>query len=201
MTTRMEVQYVDKPMPVFTSILDNHVEIIKYLKQVILEHREKYPKSNTSNVKAWHSDWNTHEINPKFQPILDRTLNAVNFINKNFFGCKHIDPFINSMWAMMYDENNWTQGHSHMYSSSIFSSCYYVDVGERSSPIIFEDVVGYNNIKPLIIQPEKGMLIIWPAVLYHEVPPTKEKRMCISMNFDHKVNDTILEQEEKINWI
>ena len=63
-------------------------------------------KSNTSNVKAWHSDWNTHEINPKFQPILDRTLNAVNFINKNFFGEKDFYPSISTMWAMMYDDNN-----------------------------------------------------------------------------------------------
>ena len=202
MTSRMEVQYVNKPMPVFTGILDDHVEMNKYLKQVILEHREKYPKSNTSNVKGWHSDWKTHEINPKFQPILDRTLDAVNFINKNFFDCKYIDPYIRSMWAMMYDDNNWTQRHSHMYSSDIFASCYYVDVGERSSPIIFEDVVEdgiHDNIKPLIIRPQNGMLIIWPAILYHEVPPTKEKRMCISMNFDHIVNDTILEHEEKIS--
>ena len=191
MTSRMKVQHVNKPMPVFTSILEDHVEMNNYLKQVILEHREKYPKSNTSNtsVKAWHSVWNTHQINPKFQPILDRTLEAVDFINKNYFNCKHMDPHIRAMVAIMYDDNNWTQGHSHMYSSDIFACCYYVDVGERSSPIIFEDVVKdgtHDNNKPLIIQPENGMLIIWPAILYHEVPPTKEKRMCISMNFKNK---------------
>ena len=187
MTTRMEVQYVNKPMPVFTSILADHVEINKYLKQVILEHREKYPKSNTSNVKAWHSDWNTHEINPKFQPILDRTLEAVNFINKNYFQCKTMVPYISDMWAMMYENNNWAKRHSH--NTCMFVAAYYVDVGKESSPIIFEDALKdgiRNNNKPLIIQPENGMLIIWPGMLHHEVPPTKEQRMCITMNFKHK---------------
>tara|TARA_E500000305_G_C3905758_1_gene180938 strand:+ start:49 stop:645 length:597 start_codon:yes stop_codon:yes gene_type:complete len=194
MSSEIKFQYVNKPMPVFTSVLDDHVEMNKYLKQVILEHREKYPKSNNSNVKAWHSAWNTHEINPKFQPILDRTLGAVKFIHKKYFNMtewtlEQINPCISSMWAMMYDDNNWTERHSHMYTSDIFVAAYYVDVGKKSSPIIFEDVVNdgiHDNNKPLIIQPENGMLIIWPAILYHEVPPTKEKRMCISMNFKHK---------------
>ena len=187
MTSRMEVQHVNKPMPVFTSILDNHVEINKYLKQVILEHREKYPKSNTSNVKAWHSDWNTHKINPKFQPILDITLDAVNYINEKYFRCKKMDTYISDMWAMMYDNNNWTKRHLH--HACIFSGTYYVDVKKGSAPIIFEDAFKdgvHDNNKPLIIQPENGMLIIWPAILQHEVPPTKEKRMGISMNFKHK---------------
>ena len=44
MSSEIKLQYVNKPMPVFTSVLDDHVEMNKYLKQVILEHREKYPK-------------------------------------------------------------------------------------------------------------------------------------------------------------
>ena len=33
----LELQYVPKQMAVFTTILDDHVEFNKYLKQVILE--------------------------------------------------------------------------------------------------------------------------------------------------------------------
>ena len=187
MSSGIKVQHVNKPTPVFTSVLEDHVEMNKYLKQVILEHREKYPKSNTSNVKAWHSDWNTHEINPKFKPILHRSLEAVKFINKRYFNCKHMDPYISDMWAMMYDGNNYAQRHSHHIC--IFVAAYYVDVEKGSAPIIFENAMKdgvRDNNKPLIIHPENGMLIIWPGMLQHEVPPTKEKRMCISMNFRHK---------------
>ena len=38
----------------------------------------------------------------------------------------------------------------------------------------------------LTLQPQNGMLAIWPSILHHEVPPTKGKRMCISMNIDKK---------------
>jgi len=67
-----EIQHVYKPIPIFTTILADHVEFNKYLKQVILEHRQNNPEDIKSNVKAWHSSWLTHEENPKFQPLVDR---------------------------------------------------------------------------------------------------------------------------------
>ena len=39
-----DIQHVPKQMAVFTTILDNHVEFNKYLKQVILEHRQNNPE-------------------------------------------------------------------------------------------------------------------------------------------------------------
>ena len=77
----------------------------------------------------------------------------------------------------------WTKRHCHYPSD--FAVCYYVDVDPGCAPIIFESVVDdevNRNNKPLTIQPQNGMLLIWPAELQHEVPPTKGKRMCISMN-------------------
>jgi len=38
----------------------------------------------------------------------------------------------------------------------------------------------------LTLQPKNGMLAIWPSILHHEVPPTKGRRMCISMNIEKK---------------
>ena len=86
---------------------------------------------------------------------------------------------------MMYEESDWTKRHSHFPSD--YAAVYYVDVEPGSAPIIFENVVKdgvHNNNEPLILQPQNGMLAIWPAILHHEVPPTKGKRMCISMNID-----------------
>ena len=100
--TQQRVHYVPKPMPVFTAILDDHVEFNKYLKQVILEHRQNNPETNNSNVKAWHSSWTTHKDNPKFQPFIDRVLDAFKFISKAYFECE-LDYSVVNMWAMMYD--------------------------------------------------------------------------------------------------
>ena len=46
-----ETQHVYKAIPVFTTILADHVEFNKYLKQVILEHRQNNPETTKSNVK------------------------------------------------------------------------------------------------------------------------------------------------------
>ena len=180
-----EIQHVPKQMAVFTTILDDHVEFNKYLKQMILEHRQKFPETTKSNVKAWHSSWVTHAENPKFQPLIDRVLDACKFISSGYYECSDIEFHVLNMWAMMYEDTEWTKRHSHFPSD--FAMCYYVDVEPGGAPVIFESVQkdGLNdNNQPLTLQPQNGMLAIWPAILHHEVPPTKGKRMCISMNID-----------------
>ena len=181
----LEIQYVPKQMAVFTTILDDHVEFNKYLKQVILEHRQKFPETTKSNVKAWHSSWTTHQENPKFQPLIDRVLDGCKFISAGYYECDDIEYHVLNMWAMMYEDSEWTKRHSHFPSD--FAAVYYVDVEPGCAPVIFESVVNdgvNNNNQPLTLQPQNGMLAIWPAILHHEVPPTKGRRMCISMNID-----------------
>ena len=182
---QLDIQYVPKQMAVFSVILDNHVELNKYLKQVILEHRQKFPETTKSNVKAWHSSWTTHYENPRFRPLIDLTLDACKFISEGYYEQDDLELKVINFWAMMYEDTEWTKRHSHFPSD--FACCYYVDVEPGCAPVIFESVQkdGVNdNNQPLTIQPENGMLLIWPAMLHHEVPPTKGRRMCISMNID-----------------
>ena len=180
-----EIQYVPKQMAVFTTILDDHIEMNKYLKQVILEHRQNNPETTKSNVKAWHSSWVTHVENPRFQPLIDRVINACKFISAGYYECENIEYNVINMWAMMYEDTEWTKRHSHFPSD--FAVAYYVDVEPGFAPVIFESVQKdgiHDNNQPLTLQPQNGMLAIWPAILHHEVPPTKGRRMCISMNID-----------------
>tara|TARA_B100000965_G_scaffold20654_1_gene15560 strand:- start:2935 stop:3534 length:600 start_codon:yes stop_codon:yes gene_type:complete len=185
MASIFETQFVSKPIPVFSTIIEDHVDLNKYLKQVILEHRQNNPETTKSNVKAWHSSWTTHVDNPKFQPVAETFLAAVNFISEGYFNCDRLltKYEVANFWCMMYEDTEWTKRHNHYPSD--FAVCYYVDVDPGCAPIIFESVVDdevNRNNKPLTIQPQNGMLLVWPAELQHEVPPTKGKRMCISMN-------------------
>ena len=182
---QLDIQYVPKQMAVFTTILDDHVELNRYLKQVILEHRQLHPEDIKSNVKAWHSSWTTHYENPRFRPLIDLTLDACKFISEGYYEQDDLELKVINFWAMMYEDTEWTKRHSHFPSD--FACCYYVDVEPGCAPVIFESVQkdGVNdNNQPSTIQPENGMLLIWPAMLHHEVPPTKGRRMCISMNID-----------------
>ena len=181
----VEVHHVPKQLAVCTTILDNHVEFNKYLKQVILEHRQNNPETTKSNVKAWHSSWGTHVDNTKFQPVVDKVIEACKFISKSYYECDNIEYNVINLWAMMYEDTEWTKRHSHFPSD--FAACYYVDVEEGCAPVIFESAVKdglHDNNEPLTLQPQNGMLAIWPGILHHEVPPTKGRRMCISMNID-----------------
>ena len=88
---------------------------------------------------------------------------------------------------MMYEEGEHTIRHSHFPSD--FSAVYYVDVEPGCAPVLFEvpQKDGVNDkCETLTLQPKNGMLAIWPSILHHEVPPTKGRRMCISMNIDKK---------------
>ena len=189
MASTLETQLVSKPTPVFSTILEEYVDLNKYLKEAILEHRQNNPESTKSNVKAWHSSWMTHQENPKFQPLVDLTLGAVAFISQGYFnGEACLGHKVENLWCMMYEDTEWTTRHAHYPHD--FAVCYYVDVDPGCAPIIFESVVDdevNRNNKPLTIQPQNGILLVWPADLQHEVPPTKGKRMCISMNISKGV--------------
>jgi len=182
----LETHHVSKPLPVFSTIFADHVEFNKYMKQVILEHRQKNPETTASNVKAWHSSWMTHKENPKFQPLVDRVLSACTFVSAGYFQTQELEFSIFNFWAAMYDKKGeHTIRHSHFPSD--FAACYYVDVEPGCSPIIFEKKIidgVHDNNEPLTIQPQNGMLVLWPAILHHEVPPTETKRMVVAMNID-----------------
>jgi hypothetical protein len=185
MARTIEIEHVPKQLPIFSTIIPQHVELNNYLKQVILEHRQNNPETTKSNVKAWHSSWVTHQENPNFQPLVDIVIDVCKFVAGGYFECKDIEYNVLNLWAMMYEDTEWTKRHSHFPSD--FAACYYVDVEPGSAPVIFESVVkdGVNdNNQPLILQPQNGMLAIWPAMLHHEVPRTKGRRMAISMNIE-----------------
>lgn len=187
-----QVTHVNRPLPVFKIIQDK--EMNNNFKDIILEHRKNNPQSNESNVKAWHSSGLTHKENPKFQPLIDFISNACGIISSQYFNLSDVDWEVKNLWAMMYEKGDYTLKHDHSIFPLIFSSCYYVDVEPDASPIIFEspeeDGVNDNN-KPLIISPENGMILIWPSLLKHEVPPTNGQRMGISMNIDYKPKENV----------
>tara|TARA_Y100001963_G_scaffold33458_1_gene46442 strand:- start:317 stop:691 length:375 start_codon:yes stop_codon:yes gene_type:complete len=119
---------------------------------------------------------------------VDRVLSACTFVSAGYFQTQDLDFSVFNCWASMYEKGEHTIKHSHFPSD--FACTYYVDVEPGCSPIIFESQknVGDNtfndNNQPLTIQPQNGMLLLWPALLHHEVPPTETKRMVVAMNID-----------------
>ena len=142
------------------------------------QYRERYPQSNNSNVKAWHSHYNTHETTNIFNSLIRLTINTCTDITQDYFNIPIQNPYhysVDDLWLAMYEQSDYTVMHHHFPNQ--FAACYYVDVEDDCSPIIFGDKDDEH-----IIQPKNGMLLVWMGMIPHKVMSTKNKRTCVCMN-------------------
>lgn len=160
--------------PVFTVSLNYSPEEIRSIKETIIEYRKEYPKSNESNVKAWHSNYRTHELTRCFDDINQRIITECDIILNKFNNTEN-NLYLHDMWVNIYEKGDYTVLHNHFPGD--YSCCYYVDIEENSSPIKFPP--------KLEIHPKNDMLVVFPANLYHEVLPTNGRRTCIAMNLNY----------------
>ena len=147
--------------------LDNYQELNNNLKNIFSDFRKKYPESDTNNVIGWHSHFDTHIKEPKFNILIDKIVD----VSMDFIKIKcNLYPL--NFWVMEYGKGNYAKRHNHWPAT--LSGVYYIDVEENSSPIIFE-----NNF---VIKPRNGMLLLFPSIVNHEVPPSQGKRIVASIN-------------------
>jgi len=170
----VDVYYVKGKYPVFTTFLNHSLEEIRSIKEQIIEYRKGNPKSNNSNVKAWHSSYKTHEFTNCFDDINRRIISKCDII-LNEFNNTNDRLMLHDMWINMYEKGDYTVNHAHIGVK--YSCCYYVDVEENCSPIKFPP--------KLEINPKNDMLVLFGASVYHEVPPTNGKRTLIAMNLSY----------------
>ena len=154
--TRLDIQLYTPPIREAVNLI---LPLHKYsfpqviTKKTCKEYRKTCPQSNTSNVKAWHSDYLTHETTDVFDPLIKIVINACNNITSEYYHTDLINGYhfvVNNLWVAMYEKNDYTVKHDHFLS--LFSACYYVDVKDDCSPITF---IGSND--KIIIQPKTGM--------------------------------------------
>ena len=171
----VNIHFVDKKYPVFVTQLGISTKIRENIKEKIINYRYENPSPNLKLLidgkGAWRSDYetwkNTHDFDHIFKSITDKINLIVNNFNNTDFKYSYYDT-----WFNMYEIGGYALKHSHLGAD--LSSCYYVDVEENCSPIKFPP-----NLE---IVPKNDMLVIFEGDLYHQVVPTKSKRMCISMN-------------------
>ena len=146
------------------------------IKNLILDYEKNNPVGMDSNVKAWSSDYETHQKTDVFSDYLDYILQlSQNAYNEMFSVNQEI--IVAEFWLSHYRKGDYTVKHNHgnLLNDVIISGCYYVDIEKGASPIIFE------GEEP--IYPENDTLIIFSSKLNHEVPPTSSERIVMSFNF------------------
>ena len=172
----VDVYYVNGEYPVFVTQLGISTNIIGDIKEKIINYRYENPipnmKLTIEGRGAWRSDYQTWKKTHDFDSIFKSINDEINLIVNNFNNTD-FKYFYYDAWFNMYEVGGYAIKHCHLGAD--LSSCYYVDVEENCSPIKFPP-----NLE---IIPKNDMLVIFGGNLYHQVDPTKGKRMCISMNF------------------
>ena len=169
---KIDARIIKKETPIFITTIDDYKSINSHVKKHILAMKKEFPEGIESNVRAWRSHWFTHKLTKAFDPLVDIMTSCCNFVANQYYNDEQaeFEPF--NFWVMDYEDGDETLHHNHFPSH--FSCVYYVEVDEGCAPLIVEEET---------IQPENGMLVVFPGHLDHEVPTTKGRRMCASGNF------------------
>ena len=69
------------------------------------------------------------------------------------------------MWFARYNKNDSCTSHDHL-PFALFSFVYFVNTPKGSSPLVF--TTSGKKIKA-----EEGKVVIFPACVYHDVPPNE----------------------------
>lgn len=151
------------------------------LTEQIYSFQKQYPASmseynkNNTNVRSWHSDYNTHKMTNILDNLIDIQKEK---IKKFFYGNSKVNTY--SIWINIYNTNNFTDRHKH--NDFGVSTVYYPYVEDNPTPVIFDNN-NLSDFKEYKITPKKNMLILFHSSLYHRVPKVKEScRISISSN-------------------
>ena len=171
-----------------------HAEWVSELKRV----RADNPENKSYSVKnGWQGDVSLFQdslfgkLGESVQQIFSRVL-------KEIAPDKNIN-FIIKAWANIQDQVGYNEAHVHPFS--LFSAVYYLKVLNKSGRLCFKDPrLGLqnhifatptsppppNNYSTIKIQPQEGLLIIFPSWLEHftEVNYDSAERISIAMNID-----------------
>ena len=169
--------------PVWASKISNHQIINKEILSYILDLQKKDSEGiKKSNFNGWHShDFNLNEDAPKnFTQAIKLNINqALKDMN---WDLEKQEVKITSMWAIINEKGAFNQRHHH--GNSDLSAAYYVIAEKNCGDIVFYDprpapvyrhpVAKSPNILNASVnsvQPEEGLLVLFPSYLEHSVNP------------------------------
>lgn len=129
-------------------------------------------------AKAYMTGWKETRFK-SFEILSEFVINSYNSYMSHdnvFYSTKHI----RDMWGLIYKRGDYAEEHQHEIVN-LYSFVYYVKVSKKSSPLVFTDTFPFHKK----IQPENGMLIIFPSYMKHKVPIQKyeEERIVVAGNF------------------
>ena len=196
--TRSLIEFYTKTRILPVQVIDNlfEQEHSDKIKNLILDYEKKNPVGMNSNVKAWASDYETHQKTDIFSNYLNAIVQYSQGLYNKLFS-KNESLELRDFWVAHYRKGNFTVKHDHgtLLDEFLISGCYYAYVEENASPIIFD---GQKSIYP-----KNDSLVLFSSQTDHEVPPTDGERIIMSFNIGKtkKTDLTIDDCNELTNFI
>ena len=167
-------------------------ELHSALQRIILKTGDEW-KRRLTVVQANITNLNMHGRYKEFKTISDIVLTYAEKMGSTPTKCRTSD-----CWGVLYKKNDFAVAHAHW--PNIWSWGYYVKVPQGSSPLVFPEGKEGNYY----VFPQVGDLVIFPAWIKHEVPPSNvvEDRMLVGGNIEripHK--DLPLPSKEEIKEV
>ena len=144
------------------------------LQRIIIKTGDEW-KRRLTVVQADITNLNMHHRYPSFNRICDIVITYAEKMGSTPIKCRTSD-----CWGVLYKKNDFAVAHAHW--PNIWSWGYYVKVPQGSSPLVFPEGKEGNYY----VFPKVGDLVIFPAWIKHEVPPslTEEDRMLVGGNLE-----------------
>ena len=149
-------------------------ELHSALQRIILKTGDEW-KRRLTVVQANITNLNMHGRYKEFKTISDIVLTYAEKMGSTPTKCRTSD-----CWGVLYKKNDFAVAHAHW--PNIWSWGYYVKVPQGSSPLVFPEGKEGNYY----VFPQVGDLVIFPAWVKHEVPPSAvdEDRMLVGGNIE-----------------
>ena len=189
-----------------TIVLERHIrgveDLNRRLAAKILEREQQGPGVVRSNVGGWHSEtdflrWEGPESGELFQHVAGAVKDFAALERK--VDAAALDLTVSAeAWANVARAGNY--GKPHVHPNSNISGVYYVDADDspegdvnsgvielmdpRNRPGMFE-TEGTLAFDAYRVRPQSGLLLLFPAWLYHYVHPHQGStpRICVAFNF------------------
>ena len=191
------------PTPVLTYEWPDSRKLNADLTTVVMEKMQVSPGVVKTNRGGWQSNTDLQTwAAPPIQLLMDRIQTMMRELVRRTVPsaqAPHLQPWQILAWANVNRKGHFNRAHHHIGARSQWSGIYYVDVGDLSPQAsvtgrtVFEDrsMVPKETVndpdpfaREVTIMPKNGLMVIFPASLYHSVEPYSGDGVRITIAFN-----------------